>query len=292
MANPVVIQNGLKRSFPKGGRLRHNVFIFGGMGFGKSSFINSVLVTNKLRDSKKHAKTYPPGTDGAKNSVTVDYGYYTVPLMEIYLFDTYGWETALNGSINYSAQDFKNYLRGRVRIGESRPSMGVPVQDSSTDPNLIIDSCLFFIHAKSDTAAIQLYWNSIREFYDIAIREGVPVIFVLSQADKLFDDSRNVLSMNSLSFHNSKEIQEKMKEINSVICTNGGPDRIVIMPQISYTITMIQNDQCDIPLLDELTMQVLKKCTTSKSEEPYQNYFWDSTSMTKNEHVTNVQFYQ
>jgi len=218
----------LSKLSPEKGTIKWNVIIFGLMGWGKSSFLNTCLVAT---DSPQTIKTLPSDSAPAKDSVTKMYERYQLKGTNIWLYDTYGWE--VNPKSNYSVEQFRSYLRGLAPLRTRRDAF---VESDDANRDLTIDAVIFVVDAETckvtDSSAppqIDNYWNmnpGLKDFYEQARKRNKKITLLISKVDTLITDARNYSTLNGPAFEKLKAyLQNSLHKDDTTT---------VILPLISY----------------------------------------------------------
>ena len=160
------------------------VLLWGQVGVGKSSIVNSISTVFNLDPDVAHAVVINAFAASQERTVTTKLKYWEVGNMTIY--DTWGLETAGEEGSNYSSETFTNILRGtwgdettmdQAEAGDGVPGDGEPV-----------DIALFVItpQGASDNTVRAKYV----EFMQIAAQENIKVMVALTQVDTIDESLR------------------------------------------------------------------------------------------------------
>jgi hypothetical protein len=218
---------------------KHGIFVFGLMGWGKSSFLNTCLIATKAQTFAKTFEAYNPN---AANSVTTVYDRYQIPGTNIFLYDTYGWE--VNPTSNYTVQQFKNFLHGLYPLRKTQ--RGANIQESPyVDHDISISAVIFVIQAEflvrsspSSLPDLDNLWKSsgsqpgLGDFYRAAINMGKKVVFLVSKVD-LVKDGALVTSYTKYSDLCASSEWENLKAY-IVAMLDPKDESTVVLPLISY----------------------------------------------------------
>jgi len=265
----------------------HNIFVFGRCGFGKTSFLNTSLITFGSFDQV--VQTFGESTQKGQNSVTVKYNSYKLPRTNVHLFDTYGWEIDPVG--NYNARDFARYLQGFVPLLTSRPKGTEPLAVSTTlNASLSISAVVFLVAANACTETeFPKLWNGdekalgLKTFYEECKTLKVTTQFAISQLDIVLPETRTMLYDNIIAYQKFRKLKAVIEDVIPKEDTTSS-----VWPLISYTADEIKTKPKK-PLNFHCAAQIVKS-TIKEIKKPV-GLEWNMSQMSLHEQITPVAGY-
>jgi len=268
---------------------RVNIFIFGAPGWGKSSFINTILHCFGQTDNLAHV--YQFGNPNGQSSVTSVYQNYQIPGTNIYLFDTYGWErSAIYESTgekgNYNVNIFSNYLRGSVAIGQDKDK---PVDDAGLQIQNKIDICLFFVQSSLAKTEMESLWEKMKAFHLVAdTKYHIPALYVLSQLDTV-SSLEHAREMTPKSLVINKEwLKVRGTLINTIVAS--GVKQPIVLPLISYLAEEISANMFANPNVALFSLEILYTAIQQIKRWSFKQVCWNIETLTQNEKFCTSEF--
>jgi len=172
---------GLKRRYEP-----INVFLFGQVGMGKSSFVNTVgTVFNENQDFSMYVQRI---TAAAKNTVSLTQSLQSFKFGNLRIFDTWGWQHDEEKSKeSYTEEFFEYIIQGLVpedtelkQAKELLSNIGHLEGDNSKNK---IDVVIFFLTPLSIN---DQYLKLVQKFQSICSTNKVKIMVLLTQID-LYD---------------------------------------------------------------------------------------------------------
>jgi len=153
------------------------VLLWGHVGAGKSSIVNSISTLYNLDPDVAHAVVTNAFAASREHTVTTTLKCWKVGNVEIY--DTWGVETGEEDGSNYSNEMFKNMLRGTwgdgTTMDQAQAGDGVPGDGNPMDIVLFV---MTPERAQDDTLLAKYH-----QFMCVAGEENVKVMVALTQVD-------------------------------------------------------------------------------------------------------------
>jgi len=277
-ANPI---SSLKRELK---RITHrvNILVFGKIGRGKSSFISTLqLAFNPSIQQNELAKSTPPGSELAGSTFTRNFDFFNLKDTNIYLADTYGWETNPSSGDNYSIEAFGSYLLGEVQQGQKLPTNGQINRVARNKLNQI-DALIFFLPADWDEEHLRNMWEGMKKYYEVAKKSKVSIIFVLSHVDlvmgPVLGGNANV-TLRNVTQH-STFAQDLVAKARQAL----GGIMEPFLPLFTYQHSQMElfTKNSAIPSVEEFALSALLRAL-KKDLEPVP--YWTSNNMIKNETI-------
>jgi len=201
-----------------------NVLLFGQVGMGKSSFINTIATVFNENSKFNHRVLIPTITGSTTGTLTT--AYRSFQFGNIRIFDTWGWEKSeQNANTSYSIEFFKCMLQGLVPENfdlSNVPNWGMhEIEESNPEKNKI-DVAIFLV---TPSNCSEDYLNIARQFHGVCGNLDVKSMWLLTQID-LYDKEMEVDP-----YYNNGE---KLKLLLDQVCSDYSIVKVNLKPIVNY----------------------------------------------------------
>jgi len=211
-----------------------NLFVFGGMGAGKSSYINTLF-------SALAYKVVSPAKTRASADKSITLEFFQRDLSDkIYIYDAWGWSKT-----NYQNKEFEYILTGKMKHGYNCEDKNAHtyLRDTASIEHQV-HCIIFVIPAKSADNAD--YISKLKQFIDEADALGKKYIVAISQLDKDEESFREYPQ--TLPGSNRAKLAYKQ------VATKLGIEQNLILPILNYTSETAKNEY-----IDTMALQVIER---------------------------------
>jgi len=236
------------------------IFLFGQMGTGKSSFVNTVSTVFNLHPDFKNFVNIVTGAGTHLQSFTRTLRSFEMG--GIKLFDGWGWEGNTdeeNSYKSYPEDFFRNLLLGNVPEGIDLDNLGeFSISDIVNNPENKIDIVVLFL--THNLAENDKYIFSIKKFQGIANALAIKTMVLLTQID-VYDKTLEKDPYADL---------DKLNEIISNVSIRTGIPIVDIKPVVNYVNTAQRtwelDRSCFVPIFHSFLLANKTKKVTKLSE--------------------------
>jgi len=203
------------------------MFLFGQMGTGKSSFVNTVSTVFNLHPDFRNFVNIVTGAGTHLQSFTRTLRSFEMG--GIKLFDGWGWEgnsDEENTFKSYPEDFFRNLLLGNVPEGIDLDNLGeFSIDDIVNNPSNKIDIVVLFL--THNLAENDKYVSAIKKFQGVANALAIKTMVLLTQID-VYDTTLE---------KDPYSDQEKLHDIISKVSIRTGIPLVDIKPVVNYVNT-------------------------------------------------------
>jgi len=229
---------GLKRRFDP-----INVFLFGQVGMGKSSFVNTVAtVFNENDDFNMYVQRITPAQ---KSTISLTQSLQSFTFGNLRLFDTWGWQSSEEDSNNsYTDEFFELILQGVVpentELKFARELLIDIGQIEGQSSKNKIDVVIFFL---TPMDVNQEYLKLVSRFQGLCAKNRVKTMALLTQIDLFNEEFENDPYLNNA---------EPLEELLNKVSNDTSLAKVDIKPIVNYVNTTLRtwdlDKSCILPI--------------------------------------------